>query len=389
MTTDETHLLGAYFKHWRLQKGWPLEVIALKTRIPAKYLRALESNDFSALPPIEPLHHTLGESLREYRERQGLSIESIAERTRVPLASLHALEANNFKNLPEAPVIIRAFVDAYLNCLTLQDTEKEIVLIQLAKMVDTVYTQPRQEAAGAPPPVGTGAPHSSSTPLAVRSDRLHNSALGVYISLTCWRAAFCRRTVSAGQVSLAYTGHLLSRASSLSVRAGQTSLAYADHLLNLARSLSTQAGRTAAHKVAACAVECMARTRPDGGWSTLWQHTRTGLTVGAQRIQRAVVLVYRNLAPLFQRLRVRHHPIGHELSSAHAPTAVPQTARPLEGKTWVWLVQYGITVLLLLMLGSTAATIPCSKTPRLPARSSPPRISLHSSGMEAPCSWSG
>ena len=113
MTTDETHLLGAYFKHWRLQKGWPLEVIALKTRIPAKYLRALESNDFSALPPIEPLPHTLGESLREYRERQGLSIESIAERTRVPLASLHALEENNFRKLPEAPVIIRGFVDAY------------------------------------------------------------------------------------------------------------------------------------------------------------------------------------------------------------------------------------------------------------------------------------
>jgi transcriptional regulator with XRE-family HTH domain len=361
MTTDETHLLGAYFKHWRLQKGWPLEVIALKTRIPAKYLRALESNDFSALPPIEPVPHTLGESLREYRERQGLSIESIAERTRVPLASLHALEANNFKNLPEAPVIIRAFVDAYLNCLTLQDTEKEIVLIQLAKMVDTVYTQPRQEAAGAPPPVGTGAPHRSSTPLAVQSDRLHNSALGVYISFTCWRTAFCRCTVSAGQVSLAYTKHLLSRAGSLSALAGRTSLAYADHLLNLARSLSAKAGRTAAHKLAACAVECMARIRPDGGWSTLWQHTRTGLTVGAQRIQRAVVLVCRNLAPLFQRLWVRHHPVGNELSSAHAPTAAPQTARPLEGKTWVWLVQYGITVLLLLMLGSTASTIPLFK----------------------------
>ena len=45
----------------------------------------------------------------------------------------------------------------------------------------------------------------------------------------------------------------------------------------------------------------------------------------------------------------------------HCPPAIPQNAPSQEGKPWVWLVQYGITVLLLLMLGSTAATIPLFK----------------------------
>jgi hypothetical protein len=67
------------------------------------------------------------------------------------------------------------------------------------------------------------------------------------------------------------------------------------------------------------------------------------------------------MTPLFQRLFVRRHPVENGLSSDHAATATLQSTWPLEGKTWVWLVQYGITVLLLLMLGSTAATIPLFK----------------------------
>jgi transcriptional regulator with XRE-family HTH domain len=339
MTTDETRSLGACLKHWRLQKGLPLEVIALKTRIPAKYLRALESNDFSALPPIEPVHHTLGESLREYRERQGLSIESIAERTRVPLASLQALEENNAKNLPEAPVIIRAFVDAYLNCLTLQDTEKEIVLIQLAKMVDTVYTKPKQEPADLSSSVDMKPPRISCTAFNAGCDQLHDRALGLYVQLTDWRTTFCRRTVSAGQ----------------------TSLACAEHLLDQAGSVSAQAGRAAYRTVTACTLELKARTRPNGEWATLWRHTLNVLTTGAQRIRRAIVSVHRNLAPLVQRSFVRCHLIKNGPSSDHTLPLAPQSARPLEGKPWMWLVQYGITVLLLLMLGSTASTIPLFK----------------------------
>jgi len=286
---DDTHSLGANIKHWRLQKGLSVEVIALKTRIPAKYLRALESNDFSALPPIEPSHHTLGELLREYRVRQGLSIESIADRTRVPLASLQALEENNSTNLPEAPVIIRAFVDAYLNCLTLQETEKEIALIQLAKMVDTAYATSIHESADPPPPVGPRAHRLPYAPFETWSDRLHTRALGVYLRLTDWRATFCRRLVVAGH----------------------TSLALADHFLDRAGSMSIEAGRMASHKTTGYAVKLMARIRPDGGWVALWQHTLTGLTAGAQRIWRAVLSVCRVLAPLLQRSVSRHHRIDN------------------------------------------------------------------------------
>jgi hypothetical protein len=339
MTTDETHSLGASFKHWRLQKGLPLEVIALKTRIPLKYLRALESNDFSTLPPIEPVHHTLGELLREYRERQGLSLAIIAERTRVPLAALHALEQNNSKNLPEAPVIIRAFVDAYLNCLTLEEAEKEIVLLQFGRMVDTVYTQPGHASSDPPSSVRMQPPHISRTPFNTWCDQQHDRALGIYVRFTDRRTAFCRSIVSAGQRSVASTNHFLDRT----------------------RSLLTQAGLTASHKIAASTVELIERSRPDGGWEPLWQRTLNALIVGAQQLRRAWGAVRGGLAPLFQWSFLRHHLLEKGPSLDHGPTAVAQNARPQEGKPWVWLVQYGITVLLLLMLGSTAATIPLFK----------------------------
>lgn len=339
MTTDEIHSLGACFKHWRLQKGLSLEVVALKTRIPLHYLRALDSNDYSTLPPIEPVHHTLGELLREYRERQGLSLTIIAERTRVPLASLHALEENNSKNLPEAPVIIRAFVDAYLNCLTLEKAEKEIVLIQLGKMVETVYTQPRQASTDPRSSAGTQGPQKSYTPFNAWVNRLHTRALGIYVNLTHWRGAFIRHTVSAGQ----------------------TSLGYAHHLLDCAMSRSTQVSRIVSRNIAACAVKLMTRTRPDGGWSTIWPRMLNALIAGVQQVRRAWVSVRGDLAPLFQWSFLRHHLIKKEASLDHRPITAPPSALPQEGKPWVWLVQYGITVLLLLMLGSTAGTIPLFK----------------------------
>lgn len=339
MTTDETHSLGACLKHWRLQKGLPLEVIALKTRIPLKYLRALESNDYSTLPPIEPVHHTLGELLREYRERQGLSLAIIAERTRVPLATLHALEQNNSKNLPEAPVIIRAFVDAYLNCLTLEEAEKEIVLLQFGRMVDTVYTQPRQASSDPPLSDRMQPPHISRIPFNTWCDQQHDRALGIYVRFIDWRAAFCRNTVSAGQRSLAFI----------------------DHFLDRTRSLCARAGLTASHKIAASAVEFIGWIRPDGGWAALWQRTITALIVSAQQVRRAWVSVRGALAPLFQWSFLRRHLIETRPSLDHRATAVAQNARPQEEKPWVWLVQYGMTVLLLILLGSTAATIPLFK----------------------------
>lgn len=336
MTTDETHSLGACLKHWRLQKGLPLEVIALNTRVPLKYLRALETNDFSTLAPIEPVHHTLGESLRAYRDRQHLSLSIIAERTRVPLAALTALEENNVKNLPEAPVIIRAFVDAYLNCLTLQEGEKEFVLVQFAKMVDTVYAKPRHDSND---PSSSGSVQPARTPFKAWSNQLHNCALGVYVRLNNWRTTFCRSIVSTSQQSLAC----------------------ADRIFDRAGSVSAQASRTAVRESVAYAVALMARFQPEGGWSILWPRILNQLCTSIQQIWRAITSIYRNLAPLVQRSVVRHHLIEKTPSPDHPPAAAPPTERPLEGKPWLWFVQYGITVLLLLMLGSTASSIPLFK----------------------------
>ncbi|MBM4127537.1 MAG: helix-turn-helix domain-containing protein [Nitrospira sp.] len=339
MTTDETHSLGACLKHWRLQKGLSLEVIALKTRIPLKYLHALETNDSSTLPPIEPVGHTLGEFLRQYRERQGLSIERIAERTRVPLASLHALEENNAKSLPEAPVIVRGFVDAYLNCLTLERAEKEIVLIHLGKMVETVYAQPRQAAADTLSSAREQSHHRSSTPYDAWIDRLHTRALEDYVRLTNWRTAFCRHTVSASQTSLACIDRILDRTSTLSV----------------------QASRVTFHTMTTFTVAVMERIRPDGGWSTLWSHTRDAVMKGVQQLRRAWASVRGDLAPLVQWSFLRHRLIKKEPALDYRQAMAPESAQSKENKPWVWLVQYGVTVLLLLMLGSTAATIPLFK----------------------------
>lgn len=339
MTTDETHSLGACLKHWRLQKGLSLEIIALKTRIPLKYLAALESHDYSALPPIEPVQHTLGELLREYRERQGFSLAIIAERTRVPLASLHALEENDSKHLPEAPVIVRAFVDAYLNCLTLEETEREIVLIHLGKMVETVYAQPRQAPHDPRSSAGMQDHLKSYTPFNAWVDRLHTRALGAYIRVTTWRTTFCRHTISAGHTSLAYADHFLARASTLSVHTC----------------------RVTSQKMAAFAVTLMARIRPDGGWSTVWPRTVNAVMNGVQQLRRAWASVRGDLAPLVQWSFLRHHLIKKESSLDQRPTTAGESAQSKESKPWVWLVQYGITVLLLLMLGSTAATIPLFK----------------------------
>ncbi len=90
-------------------------------------------------PPYRNLAHTVGESLRECREQAGLSLEYIAKRTRVPLSYLQALEDNNALNLLVSPVIARAYINAYLGCLSLQDWQKEDVLIQFAMLVDAVY----------------------------------------------------------------------------------------------------------------------------------------------------------------------------------------------------------------------------------------------------------
>jgi cytoskeleton protein RodZ len=55
---------------------------------------------------------SVGEHLRELRQRRGLSLEELSRTTRVPPRYLEALESDNFSALP-APVFVRGFIRAY------------------------------------------------------------------------------------------------------------------------------------------------------------------------------------------------------------------------------------------------------------------------------------
>lgn len=61
---------------------------------------------------------TIGETLRSARERRGLTIEQVAHETRISARFIEALEAEEFEALP-APVYVRGFLRSYANYLKL------------------------------------------------------------------------------------------------------------------------------------------------------------------------------------------------------------------------------------------------------------------------------
>lgn len=356
MTTDDTHSLGECLKHWRLRKGLPLEVLALKTRIPLKYWRALEDNDFSTLPPIHTSHATLGDSLREYRQQQGLSLEVIAEQTRIPLPYLQALEENDSVNLPAVLVIARSYVHAYLDCLSLQEEEEQDVMLQFAKLVEAVYLRPPQKPAEqSVQQTSFGNQWASRAIQAVKHagrklvvristfrDGCHKRAHAIYIRLVQWSTTLRRRTVSAGQSALAGTRHGVEYANAVAATEGRRAIdalsSYAARLLQNSR---------------------IGREQP-----AVWLHA---LTAGAWQIRHSFVFMHRDTEPLSKR-----YPADDQAASTggftpeQSGSVTNPFTRNMGAKMWVWLVQYGITILLLLLLGSVAANIPLFKETVLP-----------------------
>ncbi len=65
---------------------------------------------------------TLGECLRRAREAQGLKIEAVAEQLRIDAARLKALERDDFSALPAA-VFVRGYVRSYARFLALPEDE--------------------------------------------------------------------------------------------------------------------------------------------------------------------------------------------------------------------------------------------------------------------------
>jgi len=61
----------------------------------------------------------IGDTLRSTRERRGLSIAEVAQETRISARFLEALEAEQFEELP-APVYVRGFIRSYANYLRIE-----------------------------------------------------------------------------------------------------------------------------------------------------------------------------------------------------------------------------------------------------------------------------
>ena len=340
MTTDETHSLGESLKLWRLQKRLPLEYVALKTRIPLKYLRALEANDFSTLPPIDTVHHTLGDSLRTCREQQGLSLEHIAEQTRISLSYLKALEENDSLHMPAVPVIARGFIDAYLSCLNLPESQKEDLLIQFAKLAETVYAKPQQEPADRPAHLVDGGHQAGAPPVPTFRRRCHELALALYLKIVNVRASLSRRASSAAH----------------SVRATTR------QFLHDVAAASTTAGRIVRDAMGVCKGWILVSARGDGEQPAVWRRVLNTLMSYGQRIGHAMVWVYRNTVS-----RVDWHGLRTRAANAmslllgRTDSRLGRVLSKMRAIQWVWMVQYGMTILLLVLFGGIATNIPLFK----------------------------
>src|SRR5207245_5501579 len=69
------------------------------------------------------MEETLGQYLCHMRTQKGVSLEDIAKATRIDARYLQAVENNDFSQLPRAEVFAKAYVKAYARCLSLEEAE--------------------------------------------------------------------------------------------------------------------------------------------------------------------------------------------------------------------------------------------------------------------------
>lgn len=108
--------------------------------------------------PVE----AVGAYLREQRERRGISLDEVSRLTRVPTRYLEALEASRFEELP-APVFVRGFVRAY--CQALGEPPEHA----LARLPSGEETGPPRGRIPEPARVRTARPAAETPAAAARS----------------------------------------------------------------------------------------------------------------------------------------------------------------------------------------------------------------------------
>src|SRR5207253_9336686 len=83
------------------------------------------------------MEDTLGQYLCHMRTQKGVSLEDIAKATRIDARYLQAVENNDFSQLPLAEVFAKAYVKAYARCLSLEEAE---VMRRVAEAAGGFYT---------------------------------------------------------------------------------------------------------------------------------------------------------------------------------------------------------------------------------------------------------
>jgi cytoskeletal protein RodZ len=79
---------------------------------------------------------SLGEFLQHRRVQEGLSLEDISQKTRIDARYLRALEENDFANVPRGQVIAKAYLRAFARCLSIQEEE---VMTRFAETAGPYY----------------------------------------------------------------------------------------------------------------------------------------------------------------------------------------------------------------------------------------------------------
>lgn len=102
---------------------------------------------------------TLGEELRQRREQRGVTLAEISEATRIGTRFLKAIETDNFSTLPGG-IFTRSFIRAYAKYVGMNEDEAIALYLRQASGQGLEQSEPAEEAAAKPT-------HKPSTPLEV------------------------------------------------------------------------------------------------------------------------------------------------------------------------------------------------------------------------------
>lgn len=98
------------------------------------------------------MNSTVSEAIRKKREKLGISIEKVTEKTRIPGKFLQAVEESRWEEFPSA-FHRRSYLRLYLSYLKLPET-------LLEECQPDLFDQPREDAAEQPLEPGAGLPAS-------------------------------------------------------------------------------------------------------------------------------------------------------------------------------------------------------------------------------------